>query len=153
MLNHWATQVSPDVSLLIYNEKYIFFLNGPLLSRWLLRAPGAFSWCPGIWVQLEGHGWWPSTSASLEHSWYLINICQTELNFARGKSCSSLAIFGQTGAGPVLFNYFSESSPVCNPWGSLPMLYGQIYEVAVCSGLSFHTADFIIKQIHLRGLT
>ena len=67
--------------------------NTPSLPSVTQGAPSLVSQYLGTtW----GHGLWPCTSASLEHSWCSINICQTELNFARDKMCVSSAICSQT---------------------------------------------------------
>lgn len=62
-------------------------------------APSLPSGSPGA---TRGHGLWLSTS----HPWRAVgvNICQTELNFARDKAYVSSVIFGQTqnGAGDIL---------------------------------------------------
>ena len=84
----------------------------------------------------RGHGPWLSASASLEHSWRLINICQTEPHPARDETCLSAAIFGQTGAGDVSLNRPSRSNAASNPRGCAQTPCGKIYGVAVSSGVS-----------------
>lgn len=51
------------------------------------------------------HGLWLSASASLEHSWCSIYICQTELSFVKDKMCVSSAIFSQTGPRHIFTPY------------------------------------------------
>ena len=70
--------VRSDTSLLIHNEKYTFLSISTSVSGHHLEP-----WTPALHLCI------PGTRCS-------INICQTELNFARDKMCVSSAIFSQT---------------------------------------------------------